>query len=69
MRPASSMAASSSIHPPALRFVDASTRRPPGAADAQLYRAKNAGRNRLCASAAPSAPDQDAGQEGVFAVT
>jgi diguanylate cyclase (GGDEF)-like protein len=40
-----------------------------GAADAQLYRAKNTGRNRVCASAAPSAPDQDAGQEDVFAVT
>jgi diguanylate cyclase (GGDEF)-like protein len=38
-----------------------------GAADAQLYRAKNAGRNRVCASAAPDvwgSSGRDAGQEG-----
>jgi diguanylate cyclase (GGDEF)-like protein len=46
-----------------------------GAADAQLYRAKNAGRNRVCAGAAPAAagisdsPDRDAGQEGMVALT
>jgi diguanylate cyclase (GGDEF)-like protein len=39
-----------------------------GAADAQLYRAKNAGRNRVCASAAPEAPDRDNAQ-GMFAAT
>jgi diguanylate cyclase (GGDEF)-like protein len=38
-----------------------------GAADAQLYRAKNAGRNRVCASAGPDvwgSSGRDAGQEG-----
>jgi hypothetical protein len=38
-----------------------------GAADAQLYRAKNAGRNRVCTSAAPDvwgSSGRDAGQEG-----
>jgi len=42
-----------------------------GAADAQLYRAKNAGRNRVCASATPaasSAEGRDAGQESVVVV-
>jgi len=43
-----------------------------GAADAQLYRAKNAGRNRVCTGAAPDVSGtsgRDAGQEGVVAVT
>jgi diguanylate cyclase len=39
-----------------------------GAADAQLYRAKHSGRNRVCASAAHDAMDRDAGR-GVFAAT
>lgn len=38
-----------------------------GAADAQLYRAKNSGRNQVCANASPVATDQDAGQ-GMIAV-
>jgi diguanylate cyclase (GGDEF)-like protein len=38
-----------------------------GEADARLYRAKNAGRNRVCASAVSEAPDQD-GAHGAFAV-
>jgi diguanylate cyclase (GGDEF)-like protein len=33
-----------------------------GAADAQLYRAKNSGRNRVCASAVRQTSDRDAGQ-------
>ncbi|WP_063771221.1 GGDEF domain-containing protein [Caballeronia sordidicola] len=43
-----------------------------GAADAQLYRAKNAGRNQVCASPAPdewgTTTGRDGGQEGVVAV-
>ena len=39
-----------------------------GAADAQLYRAKHDGRNRVCASAAPDVSDRDNAQ-GIFAAT